>query len=142
MSKYEFELFADYYQFYIQDDNTELGDLSDAWTEDAVENLLAVSNGVVGIGTVRNMDVTVQIVVQTTPPNLNEPEFDRINKTSIDCSTGTLVIAGCTDYFPDAERIALVPGVYGVTIGYKNLNDVSEDGLDGNDSYHIWLYDE
>ena len=61
MQKFEFELFADYFQFYIQDDNESLGDLSDSWTEEATTNLIAVSDGVIGIGTARNMDVPVTI---------------------------------------------------------------------------------
>jgi hypothetical protein len=142
VSKYELELFVDYFQFYIQDDNPDVGDLSDAWTEEAVENLLAVSNGVVGIGTARNMDVLVEVFVQDTRPNLNESDFDKINTAVIECLTGKLVVAGCTDYFPDAKRIAVTPGTYNVTIGYKNLKDLSDDGLDGNDSYHIWLHAE
>ncbi len=58
MSRYELTLFADYHQFYIQDENVD-GKLSDAWTDEAVERLLTVAPGTVGIGTVRNVDVPV-----------------------------------------------------------------------------------
>ena len=58
--KHEFTLFADYFQFYLQDEAAS-GDLSEAWTVDAVDRLLAVSPGVIGIGTVRNMDVPVEV---------------------------------------------------------------------------------
>ena len=55
------------------------------------------------------------------------------------CDTGRIVVAGCTDYFPDARRLSVDPGTYDVLVGYKNLESVSEDGLEGNDSYHIFL---
>jgi hypothetical protein len=139
---YELKLFADFFQFYIQDDNSDIGDLADAWNEDAVKHMLAVSRRIVGIGTVRNMDVPVNVYIQNVAPILIESEFDKINTSSIECLTGRLVVAGCSDYFPDAQRINIVPGKYNVKVGYKNLEDISDDGLEGNDSYHIWLYPE
>ena len=46
MAKIELTLFADYHQFYIQDDDDRFGDLSEAWTEEATNKLLAVSDRV------------------------------------------------------------------------------------------------
>jgi len=142
MQTYEFNIFADYYQFYIQDDDTAFGDLSDSWTQEAVDNLLAVSDHVIRVGTVRNMDVPVFVEISDALPNLDESEWDRLNYSSIVCNTGRMVIAGCTDYFPDAQRIELTPGQYKVAIGYKNLDKISEDGLDGEDSYHLFIAPE
>lgn len=56
MTRHQFDVFADYFQFYLQDDDTQLGDLSEAWTPEAVDRLLAVVAGAVGVGTVRNTD--------------------------------------------------------------------------------------
>ena len=139
MQKFEFELFADYFQFYIQDDNEALGDLSDSWSKEATENLIAVSDGVIGIGTARNMDVPVTVEITDKPISLLESDYDKINVATIQCNSGKLVVAGCTDYFPEASRISLVPGKYKAQIGYKCLNEISDDGLDGNDSYHVFL---
>ena len=139
MQKFEFELFADYFQFYIQDDNEALGDLSDSWSKEATENLIAISDGVIGIGTARNMDVPVTIEILCKPISLLESDYDKINVATIQCNSGKLVVAGCTDYFPEAMRITLAPGKYEAKIGYKCLNDISDDGLDGNDSYHVFL---
>jgi hypothetical protein len=115
------------------------GDLSAAWTEEAVERLVAVSDHVVGVGTVRNMDVPVHVSVSDSLPALKEGEWDRINSASIECDTGRLVLAGCTDYFPDAARLPVPPGRYDILIAYKGVDTISEDGLDGNDSYHIFI---
>jgi hypothetical protein len=60
--RFEFKLFADYFQFYLQDERAG-GDLSESWTQEAVDRLLATAPGTIGVGTVRNMDVP------RSPPN-------------------------------------------------------------------------
>lgn len=136
------ELFADYFQFYIQDEQVE-GDLSDQWTEHAVKILLATTEGTIGIGTVRNMMVPVSIKICTTEPALLPDEqniFGQINECDIEVSSGKIVIAGCTDYFNEAKRIEILNGVYRARIYYGNLDKLSEDGLDGEDFYEIHLW--
>jgi hypothetical protein len=68
--KYKFNLFADYFQFYLQDEQSD-GDLSQSWTEQAFSNMLAVAPGVVGVRTVRNMDVPVELEVLNSHPDDN-----------------------------------------------------------------------
>ena len=132
-------VFADYFQFYVQDDDEQYGDLSDSWTDEAVDNLLAISDHVIGIGTVRNMDVPVHINICKEVPILNPKDWDRINHCHLDCDSGRLVVAGCTDYFPDAERVSVTTGRYNVIIGYKNLTKLSSDKLHGEDTYHLYF---
>lgn len=139
--EHRFEIFADYFQFYLQDDDIRHGDLSDAWTEaGAVETMLALGPHVIGVGTVRNMTVPVTVRMCEARPDIGEAGFDRVNACAIEIETGRLVIAGCTDYFPDATRIAVEPGTYDVLIGYKGLDTLSKNGLEGDDSYHIFLW--
>jgi hypothetical protein len=136
MKRYSYNIFANYYQFYLQDDDISKGDLSQAWDQTAVDRLLAVGPYVVGIGTARNMPVPVTIEVHEAKPNIDLAEWDRANL----CSIGQIVVAGCTDYFPDATRIAIEPGSYKVIVCYKNLDKISKDGIEGEDSYHIFIY--
>ena len=72
-----FTLFADYFQFYLQDEPVD-GNLSDAWTEEAVARLLAVGPGVVGIGTVRNMDVPVSVEVLDGEESVDLASWDHV----------------------------------------------------------------
>jgi hypothetical protein len=139
MSRYELTLFADYYQFYMQDESAD-GNLADAWTNDAGERLLAVAPGTVGIGTVRNVDVPVSISILEGPPQFDPEAFDHVVECSVDVASGTLVAAGCTDYFPDAMRIAIPSGSYRVRASFEGLDSVSFDGLEGNDRYHLQLW--
>ncbi len=139
MASYSYELFADYFQIYLQDEHAK-GNLSDAWTEEAVENLLATVSGAIGVGTVRNVEVPVTIEVCDTEPTLDLAPWDHVVESHIDIPSGRLVVAGCTDFFPDAARIVLEPGSYRARILYGALGSLSKDGLDGDDHYSILLW--
>ncbi len=68
MQSHSLELFADYFQFYLQDEGAS-GDLSDAWSPIAIQRMFAVSMGVVGIGTARNMCVPVTLEFLDSAPS-------------------------------------------------------------------------
>ena len=139
MSRYELTLFADYHQFYIQDENVD-GNLSDAWTDEAVERLIALAPGTVGIGTVRNVVVPVTIAVLEREPSFDADKFDHVVECSIAVESGSIVAAGCTDYFPDAVRIKIPSGPHRVRVSFEDLDSLSADGLEGNDQYHLQLW--
>lgn len=139
MQRFEYRLFADYFQFYLQDDTAE-GDLSNSWTKEAVDRLLAVAPGTIGVGTVRNMNVPVVVEITSGEPPSDLSAWDRVNECTIAVQSGRIVIAGCTDYFPDAARIELAPGSYRARIYYGSPNSLSADGLDGDDHYKVALW--
>ncbi len=137
--RFEFKLFADYFQFYLQDERAS-GDLSESWTQEAVDRLLATAPGTIGVGTVRNMDVPVVVEIAEKSPDDDLVAWDHVNECSIDAPSGRLVVAGCTDYFPDAARIELPAGIYRARSYYGNLTSVSRDGLEGRDHYRLTLW--
>jgi len=139
MRRFEYELFADYFQFYLQDESAD-GNLGESWNEEAVARLLAIAPGTVGVGTVRNMDVPVTVEVHDTAPDADFDLWDHVTECSLDVPTGRIVIAGCTDYFADAARIDVPPGTYRARISYGSLDTLSEDGLDGKDRYRVQLW--
>jgi hypothetical protein len=67
-------------------------------------------------------------------------EWQQVNLCSLRTGTGRLVVAGCTDYFPDAARISVRPGIYQAIVCYRGLDTISADGLRGDDSYHVFLF--
>lgn len=136
----DFTLFADYFQFYLQDDDQDLGNLAEAWTPAAVDRLLAVGPGVVGIGTVRNMDVRVAIEIHDGEPADDVDMWDHVVECALEINTGRIVVAGCTDYFPNATRIDVTPGLYRLRASYGGLDTISEDGLGGSDHYRVQLW--
>src|SRR5256885_3085518 len=95
---FQYDIFADYHQFYLQDDDQSFGDLSQAWTEEATDRLLAVASHVIGVGTVRNMNVSVSVAVHDSRPRIMENEWDHITAASLKIDSGRIVVAGCTDY--------------------------------------------
>lgn len=136
-------LFADYFQFYLQDERAD-GNLGDSWGEDATARNLAVAPGTVGVGTFRNVDVPVTVEVMNAAPSADFGSADLVTEASIDVPSGRIVVAGCTDYFPDARRIDVPPGRYRVRVHYCGMASVSEDGLEGADHYRavLWRDDE
>lgn len=143
IQRYTFEIFADYFQVWFEDESASL-DPSEAWTEAALERLLAfAANSQEGfaIATARNMTVPIQVEIHDEAP---QPEglsaWDRANECSVALPSGVLVIMGATDYRPDAARISLPPGTYRVRIFYGNLADLSADHMDGNDRYLLQFW--
>lgn len=136
------EVFADYFQFYIQDAKV-VEDLSPVWTEEAVKRLLATGDGNIAIGTARNMTVPVTVKIFDSEPELqmdNENIIQQINECDLTVKSGEIIISGCTESLEDAEKIELQNGIYRVRIYYGNLDKLSEDGLDGEDFYEIHLW--
>lgn len=139
MKSVELSLFADYFQFYIQDDAA-VGDLSSSWTEETVVRLLAIAPGTIGIGTVRNMHVPVTIEIHDREPEDDFSDWDHVVDATLDVSSGRIAVAGCTDYFPDAKRIEIPSGSYRVRASYGALDTLSKDGLSGDDHYRVQLW--
>lgn len=139
MQRFEYKIFADYYQFYLQDE-TAAGDLSESWTQEAVDRLLAVAPGTIGIATVRNVTVPVVVEVTDTEPNEDTTGWDQVNECSLEVKSNRIVVAGCTDYFPDAARIEVRSGSYRARVYYGSLNTLSDNGLDGGDHYKVVLW--
>jgi len=136
---FQYKLFADYHQFYVQDESVE-GNLSDSWTPDAVARDLAVAPGTIGIGTARNATVPVVVEIADGEPDDAMDGWDQVTECSIEVASGRLVVAGCIDYFPDAARIEVPPGSYRARIYSGNLNSLSDDGLNGDDHYRVVLW--
>jgi len=134
---FEFKLFADYFQFYLQDESVTT-DLSESWTPEAAHRMLATAPGMIGVGTVRNMIVPVAVEIADAAPADDTSVWEQVNECTLDVPSGRVVIAGCTDYFPDAARIELPPGTYRARIYYGQLDAVR--GLEGDDHYKVVLW--
>jgi len=140
MKQLDYKLFADFFQFYLQDESCPNDDPGGLWTREALDRLLAVGSGIVMVGTVRNMTVPVTIEIRETEPDDDLNKWDQVNECLLDVPSGRIVVAGCTDYFPDAARITVSPGSYRVRLYYGNLDALSEDGLEGRDVYRVAIW--
>jgi len=139
MKSLNLSLFADYFQFYIQDEGV-TGDLSQSWDEEATTRLLAVAPGTIGIGTARNMDVPVLVEICEQEPHDDLFEWGHAVEASLEVASGHLVIAGCTNHFPDTARIEVAPGCYHARLSFAELDSISEDRLKGDDHYWVQVW--
>ena len=129
------------FQFMLHDENAEF----DAKTIDEsmpmlLRDLFAVTPGVIHIGTVRDMNVSVTVEIHDCEPEINASLWQQINECSVDIPSGSIVVMGTVDYPPTAPRIKVFPGTYQARLLYSGLDTLSFDGLDGDDKYEILLW--
>lgn len=136
---YTFEIFADYHQFYLMDDEREPDYPSDV-TELDCRNMAKVKPYIVAVYTARDMTLPVTIHVSDTDPGIDLSEWDHVVECSVDVPSGRLVVVGCTEHLPNARRLQLQPGTYQVRVCYRRLDTASDSGLDGDDCYEIDLW--
>ncbi|MBN9080861.1 MAG: hypothetical protein BGP04_21540 [Rhizobiales bacterium 62-17] len=138
--RYQFDLFADYFQLYLEDERADIDRLSFDWNDEVLHRLFAIGEGFVMIGTVRNMTVPLTIEVLDNEPATDFETWDHVAECHLAVTSGRLVASGCTDYLPDAPRIEIEPGDYRVRLSYGDLNTLSEDGLEGDDHYRVQMW--
>ncbi|QCI67242.1 hypothetical protein [Phreatobacter stygius] len=133
------ELFADYHQFYLADAGAVATAEPTPWTDADVGRRLHPEDRLVAISTARNMTVPVRVELHDAAPALDLAEADHLVQGSL-LTAGEVVIAGCTDYLPDAARFNAPPGHLRVLAVFSGLGTISEDGLEGDDRYvlHLW----
>lgn len=145
---HKLELFADNFQFQVQDQIEEC-EYPEDWNDKLLSYLYACGERVVGIGTVRDLDVEITIEIYHAPMDEKdmekEPElsqYDHAVQCNIEIPSGKLMIAGCTMDYDDAVKIEIPPGQYGVRIFWTDLDSTDELGFEGEDKYLLKLYPE
>jgi hypothetical protein len=139
MTAHTFDLFADYFQFYLQDEPV-LGIDGDAWEGEATGRMLAVAPGAIGVGTVRNVTVPVTIEILEAEPALDIENWDHVTECSLVTSSGKVVVAGCTDSFPSAARIDISPGTYRARVSGGSFDSVAMHWESAEDRYRVQLW--
>lgn len=130
-------IFADYHQFYLADAAAKTE--ARHWTAADLAAGLIAQPGEIGIATARNTHVPVRVELHDTAPPLTLEGVDQAAEASL-VTAGMAVLAGCTDSWPDATRLAVPPGPLRLRLLASGLDRLSEDGLEGEDSYLIQLW--
>lgn len=128
----ELTLFADYYQVHAFDEGSQT-DLGDEWTDQAMDDHLTVGLDAVAIGTAVNVNVAVSVEVLAGPPPDDSVDFDHVAEASIYCSSGQLVVMGCTDYEPDARRFLVTTDWLRLRVSQSNLDRAYRAGTDSDE---------
>ncbi len=133
-------VFADYFQFYLEDGHRDYDELTEGWCDWTPQNLanrvIAVP-GLLNIATARNMRVPVHVELCASEPETDVDQWDHIVETGINIQSGTLVI---TEMGTDDLIVKVSPGYYRVRICFAGLDTLSADGLEGEDTYRIALW--
>jgi hypothetical protein len=88
-SSHRLIIFADYFQFIVMDvESTD--DFSSIWTDHSLAQMVAAGNSAVSFGTLRNVDVQVEIHVVGQLPKLALDEYDHVAEGSFQTPTGRL----------------------------------------------------
>lgn len=128
----ELELFADYHQIHLFDDNS-VSNLGDAWTEEASQDRLAVADDAMAVGTSVNVNVAVTMQVLEAAPEDDSAEYDHVVEGSLQVPSGRLVVMGCTDYEPEAARFGIPAGPVRVRAARRTLSEAERLGIDSDD---------
>ncbi len=139
MTTHKFTLFADYFQIYLMDDSAN-DDISEIWTEKALNLKLAIANNTLAIGTFRNVDVNLEVEIIKNEPQLDITEWDHITKGYFTSPLGKCAVFGCTDYLPDAKRITFPKGNYAVYSMANGLDTITDEWEDADDYYKIIMW--
>lgn len=86
------------------------------------------------------MDVPVIIEIHDSEPADDFALREHINECSVNVSSDKIVVADCTEYFPNAARIFVEAGTYRTRVFYGDLDNLSEDGSGGDDKYKVVLW--
>lgn len=139
MREHRFELFADYFQFYLADAETEEEPDLDGYEAAQTTRVIVQDTQFIALAA-RNMNVPVTVAVLDAAPECDLEAWDHVVELSISSPSGKLVVAGCTDYLPDAARIPVPAGSLRVRALFGDLDKLSENQLDGDDHYRVELW--
>jgi hypothetical protein len=143
---HELIVFADNFQIQIQDLKEE-SDFPESWNDALLTQLYVVGDSVLGLGTVRDLDVELTIEVNSdrmddkeiyTDPDCSD--YDHVVQCNIEVPSGELLISGCTESFDEASKITVPPGSYGLRIFWSNLDSTDDLGFEGDDHYKIEMW--
>jgi hypothetical protein len=132
-----YEIFADYFQFYLWDADEKPEPPTDYSDTDVQARIKAAPFAIV-VQPVRNMAVPVVLDVTTTAPTLALDAWDHVAEASLELPSGRLEIHECTGGSVDILDVA--PGSYRVRALFAGLDTLSDDGLDGEDHYQLVLW--
>lgn len=134
-----FTVFADYFQFIVQDEDSD-DDFAALWTEEALSAQTAFGRQAVCPGTLRNVRVPVEIIVSSDAPQVDLDHVDHAVEGSLALSSGRVVVMGCTEYFPDAQRFSVEPGTYRALAVMTGVATIQNEWDPADDKYVLYLW--
>lgn len=139
MAKYRWTIFADYFQFIVQDEESK-DDFGELWRGAPVGMMVAAGETALSFGTLRNVDVQVELRVVDEPPEIQLDEFDHVVEGAFASPTGKLLALRCTENFKDASRLEIAPGSYGFIYLISGADTVQNEWEPAEDLYSVYIW--
>jgi hypothetical protein len=137
--RHQFTVFADYFQFVVQDEASE-DDFGVIWTPEALSMGTAFGRSAFCPGTPRNVDVKVEINCCEAEPPIDLSTIDHAVEGCIELPTGVVAVMGCTGYLPDSPRFNLSPGSYRVLAVMQGIDTIQNEWDPADDFYPVYLW--
>ncbi len=141
MSKHQLEIFADYFQIWLEDKETLRGrKFEPKFIDQHLSDRVWVCPQMIVMFTARNATVPVVLEIgNTTPDDQDLTNWDHVVEASIEVVSSALTIAGLNDTI-ELIHHGYLNTTYRVRMYHANLDKLSEDGLDGDDHYQIVIW--
>lgn len=143
---HQLSIFADSFQFQLQD-QLEDCDYPEHWNDALLTQLYVIGHRILGIGTVRDLDVDLTLEIfaekmddRETSSEPDVGQFDHAVQCTLEIDSGKLLITGCSTDYEETIKLEVKPGQYGVRIFWSNLDSTDELGFEGEDHYLIQLW--
>lgn len=101
--------------------------------------MVAMGNHAISLGTLRNVDVEVEIHVVDALSSVRLAGYDHIAEGSFASPTGSLAVMGCTDFLPDAYRVELPAGSYQFIYLVRGVDSITDEWSPASDVYILYL---
>jgi len=130
-------IFPDYHQFYVWDPQTSKQQAPEDWSNQDVANRAKIAPGVVVICPVREMKVPVEVSIWDSEPQVIFDAWQHVIEAPL-TTAGVIEIHECTG--GSHAWFSVEPGDYTIRGLYRGLDTLSDDGLEGKDSYEIQIW--
>ncbi len=137
--KYYRQLNVGYHQIYIVDSSIDQNYYKYIWTNADIDSMLCVSRHFLIMATGGPLLVPFFATTYNEKPELDLSQYDHVVECSLELLSG-LRIFGEFDEEEYSLSIDIKAGNYVVVACYKGLDSISFDGLEGDDSYHLFLW--
>ena len=134
--RYSSILYAKQHQFYLQDANVKQP-LSQLWQGKSLSDRVVGNVGGLAVRTVTDKHVSVYLEVSDTPLAGSLDEWQYVADAAVHVQSGQLIIAGGTDYFPDAARINIPGDTYQVRVMGRGMTSHDEPE---SEEYRVYLW--
>lgn len=128
-----------YSQIYLEDYSCCFHFHEVAWNGEEMTSMLCVGKNFMIIGTNQRIQSPFSIEILRGKPQLDLESWDHVNECSIEIRSG-LLVSGDFDTEGEMLRVDLENGIYHAFVCYAGLGVVSKDELDGEESYHVFLW--